>query len=304
MSSKTWKQVKKYRTMYLFLVPAFLTVFFFNYRPMVGIIMAFQEFQLSAGYISSPFVGLENFRRFLSNPDFYRALYNTVALGILSIVVVFPLPIIFALLLNEFKFLKLKRVAQTVSYLPHFVSWIIAASIVIRFLDYNTGMVNNTIAAFGGDRIGFLRDPQYFWQIVIGASIWKGLGWESIIYLSALSGVDPQIYEAAMVDGAGRWKQLTKITLPSIMPTVGLLFVLSVGRLVSSGGLFDTVYNLQNPLVASKAYTLELYSYYQGIIYMRYSYATAITLTQSVIALALVMFSNKVYARLTETSVF
>ena len=298
------KQIAKFKTMYLFLLPALLTLFFFNYRPMVGVIMAFQEFAIKTGYISSPFVGLKNFQAFLTNADFYRALYNTLALGVLSILITFPLPIVFALLLNEMKFPKLKRVTQTISYLPHFISWIIASSIIIRFLDFNTGLVNNLIASFGGDRIGFMREPNYFWAIVLSASVWKGLGWNSIIYLSALAAVDQEIYEAAMVDGAGRWRKLFNITLPSITPTIGLLFVLQVGSLVSTGGLFDTVYNLQNPLVASKAYTIELYSYYQGIIYMRYSYATAITLTQSIIALLMVTAANKIYKRASDTSVF
>ena len=291
--------------MYLFLLPAFVTVFFFAYRPMVGIIMAFQEFSIKGGYLSSPFVGLANFHAFLTHSDFYKSLYNTVALGILSIVIIFPLPILFALLINEMKFPKVKRITQTISYLPHFVSWIIASSIVIRFLDFNTGLVNNIIASLGGTRIGFMRDPKHFWTIILSASVWKELGWESIIYLSAIAGVDQEIYEAAMVDGAGRWKQMTCITIPSIMPTIGLLLVLSVGRLVSSGGLFDTVYNLQNPMVAAKANTIELYAYYQGIVYTRYSYATAITLTQSVISLMLVLLSNKIYGRLNDdTSVF
>jgi putative aldouronate transport system permease protein len=303
--NKTLANVVKYRTLYLFLVPALVTVFFFAYRPMIGLIMAFQEFNMKDGWLSSPFVGLMNFANFLLDADFYRALQNTLALGFLNTVVIFPLPIVFALLLNEIKIMKFKRVSQTVSYLPHFVSWIIVTSLVTRFLDFRTGMVNNLLSSFGMDRIGFMREADFFWLIVIVSSIWKGLGWGSIIYLSALSGVNQELYEAAMVDGAGRWKQMVYITLPSIMPTIGLMFVLAVGGMISTGGLFDAVYNLSNPMVAAKAYTLELYVYYQGIIYMRYGYAQAIYLAQSLIALGMVMGANRIYRRLNDdASVF
>ena len=302
---KTLANAVKYRTLYLFLVPALVTVFFFSYRPMIGLIMAFQEFNMKDGWLNSPFVGLSNFVNFLRDADFYRALLNTLGLGFLNTIVIFPLPIIFALLLNEIKFIKFKRVSQTVSYLPHFVSWIIVTSLVTRFLDYRTGMLNNLLASFGLERIGFMREADYFWTIVIISSIWKGLGWGSIIYLSALSGVNQELYEAARVDGAGRWKQTVYVTLPSIMPTIGLMFILSVGGMISTGGLFDAVYNLSNPMVASKAYTLELYVYYQGIIYLRYGYAQAIYLAQSLIALGMVLGANKIYRRLNDdASVF
>lgn len=190
------------------------------------------------------------------------------------------------------------------SYLPHFISWIVVSTLVIRFLDQDTGLVNNLLSTIGHERVGFMRDPKYFWTIVISVSNWKELGWNSIIYLAALTSVDQELYEAAMVDGAGRFKKLIYITLPSIAPTIGLLLVLNVGALISSGGFFDAVYNLQNPLVAKSAYTLELYAYYKGIAYSRYAYATAITLAQSLIALLMVFGANKVFKKLSGLSAF
>ena len=285
--------------MYLFLLPALLSAIFFSYKPMVGIVMAFQDFDIAKGYMRSPFVGFENFQRFLTNPDFYMALRNTLCLSLLSFVFVFPAPILFALILNEIKWSRFKKVTQTVSYLPHFISWIVAATLIQKLLlDQDMGLVNDIIAAFGGSRIGFMREPMWFWPIVIMGGIWKETGWNSIIYLAALTSIDAELYEAAKVDGAGRFQRLLHVTLPGIAPTIGLLLVLNVGSLINAGANFDAVYNLQNPLVSSTAYILEMYAYYEGITFARYSYATAITLMQSVVTLLMVLGANKIYKKL------
>ncbi len=289
----------KYKSLYLFVLPALITVFLFYYRPMIGIIMAFQDFDIGKGYLGSPYIGLENFKKFLTNPDFYLALKNTLCLSVLSFVFSFPAPIVFALILNELKWARFKKITQTVSYLPHFISWIVAATLIQKLiLDQDMGIVNEIIAAAGGERIGFMREPGWFWPIVVIAGIWKETGWNSIIYLAALSSIELELYEAAKVDGAGRMKRLLYITLPGIAPTVGLLLVLNVGSLISAGGNFDAVYNLQNPLVSSTAYILELYAYYEGIAFARFSYATAITLTQALVALFMVLGANWAYKRL------
>ena len=303
ITKETIKRVKRYKGVYLFLIPASISVIIFNYRPMMGILMAFQNFSIKLGYFRSPFVGLKHFETFLKNPAFYRALGNTLGIGGISFVLSFPIPIIFALLLNELRWIKFKRVSQTVSYLPHFISWIVVSTMVIRLLDNDTGVVNNLIVFFGGARIPFMRLSKYFWGIVIIAHIWKETGWNSIIYLAALSSIDQEMYEASMIDGAGRLKTLWYITLPSIAPTVALLMVLNVGMLINAGGLFDAIYNMQNPMVAEAAYTLEVYSYFEGILYQRYSYAAAITVTQSLIALAMVLLSNSIYKKATGNSV-
>ena len=293
------KKIIRYKNMYLFLLPALLSAIFFSYKPMVGIVMAFQDFDIAKGYMRSPFVGFENFQRFLSNPDFYMALRNTLCLSLLSFVFVFPAPILFALILNEIKWSRFKKVTQTVSYLPHFISWIVAATLIQKLLlDQDMGLVNDIIAAFGGSRIGFMREPMWFWPIVIMGGIWKETGWNSIIYLAALTSIDAELYEAAKVDGAGRFQRLLHVTLPGIAPTIGLLLVLNVGSLINAGANFDAVYNLQNPLVSSTAYILEMYAYYEGITFARYSYATAITLMQSVVTLLMVLGANKIYKKL------
>jgi len=304
--SYTRRRIMQYRGMYLFLIPALVTTFLFRYRPMFGLVMAFQDFSIETGYFSSPFVGLKHFVTFFTNPEFYRSLRNTLGISTLSLVFNFPVPIAFALLLNELKWMKFKRVSQTVSYLPHFISWIVVSTMVVRILDVNLGIVNNVIALLGGTRVPFMREPRYFWQVVIVAYIWKGMGWNSIIYLAALSGVDQEMYEAAMIDGANRLKTLLYITLPAIAPTIALLFVLDVGNLInaSGSGLFDAVYNLQNPLVAERAYIIEMYAYYEGIIYRRYSYAAAVTLLQAVVSLSLVLGANGIYKKVTGNSVY
>ncbi len=306
LRQKKWALVKKHKYLYiLFLTPAVITVILFMYRPMVGIVMAFQDFDISAGgYLSSPFIGFENFKKFLANPRFYQALKNTLGLSIMSLVIVFPLPIIFALLLNDVRNITSKRVIQTITYLPHFISWVVVATMVYKLLDPNMGIINRLRESMGNESIPFMREPKYFWNITIISSIWKELGWSAIIYITAITGIDPQLYEAAVMDGAGRFRMTRSITLPSIAPTIALMFILKVSTIVSAGGLFDAVFNLSNPMVNERSYILEMYSYYEGIMSGKYAYATAITLTQSVVGLILVITANEIYKKLTGKSVF
>ena len=301
-----YQLVLKHKYLYLlFLAPAVITVILFRYRPMIGVIMAFQKFDISAGsYLTSPFVGFANFKQFLTNPRFYQALNNTTGLSLLSLFIVFPLPIVFALLLNEIRILKVKRVVQTITYLPHFISWVVVATMVYRLVDPSTGIIGRILELFGGEAIPFMREPQYFWGITVISSIWKELGWSAIIYIAAIASIDPQLFEAAYMDGANRMRMVWHITLPSIAETIALMFILKVSTLVSSGGLFDAVFNLSNPMVNEKSYTLEMYSYYEGIMAGKYSYATAITLTQAVVGLMLVITANQVYKKATGKSVF
>ena len=301
-----WAIVKKHKYLYLFfLTPAIITALLFQYRPMVGVIMAFQDFDISAGgYLSSPFIGLENFRTFLANPRFYQALKNTLGLSLMSLVIVFPLPIIFALLLNEVRNIAARRIIQTITYLPHFISWVVVATMVYKMVDPGMGIINRMIMSFGREAIPFMREPKFFWNITIISSIWKELGWSAIIYITAITSIDPQLYEAAVMDGAGRLRMIISITIPCIASTIALMFILKVSSLVSSGGLFDAVYNLSNPMVNERSYILEMYSYYEGIMSGKYAYATSITLTQSVVGLFLVVSANEIYKKLTGKSVF
>ena len=298
--------IKKHKYLYLlFLTPAVILTILFHYRPMVGVIMAFQRFDISAGnYLASPFVGFENFRLFLANPRFYQALQNTLGLSLLMLFVVFPLPIVFALLLNEMRHLPSKRVVQTITYLPHFISWVVVATMVYKLLDPTHGIINQIIEMTGRDAVPFMREPSAFWAITIVSSIWKELGWSAIIYIAAITSIDPQLFEAAVMDGVGRFRMVWYITLPSIAETIALMFILRVSTLVSAQHLFDAVFNLSNPMVNERSYTLEMYAYYEGIMSGKYSYATAITLTQSVVGFLLVITANEIYKRLTDKSVF
>jgi len=288
----TWRSIKRNKIFYLFLIPALATVGTFSYPAMYGVVMAFQNFTAGGGYFGSEWVGLEHFRTFLRDPNFYNALRNTLLLNFYAIAFGFPAPIIFALLLNEMRGILFKRVTQTITYLPHFISWVIIAGMIYRMFDTHTGSITALIRFFNnGQNIPILRDPSFFRPMVVAFSIWKGLGWNSIIYLAAISGIDPQLYEAATVDGAGRIRKIWNITLPGIMPTIILLLILTAGS-IAGDGWFDAVFNLQNPYTVSRASTLGYFTYREGIFFQRFSYATAIGLTQAVVAFTLVFSAN------------
>ncbi|MFC4776121.1 ABC transporter permease [Paenibacillus sp. GCM10023252] len=288
---KLWRTLGNYKMLYLFLLPAVLVTFIFNYIPLVGVVMAFQDFNIVQGYFGSPFVGLDNFKNFLDNPDFYTALRNTLAMSFLLIIIGFPVPILFAIMINEMKNKAFKRIAQTLTYLPHFLSWVVISGLIYRMLEEYFGAVNLLLNALGLDKIAFLRDPDYFWGILVSGSIWKDMGWNSIIYLAAMAGIDPALYEAATIDGAGRWKKILYITLPGIAPVIGLLLIFNIGTLVG-GASFDAVYNLHNPLVGEKAMTLDYFVYLEGIRQNNPSLASAVGLTFSLVSFGLVLTAN------------
>ena len=290
------KAIYQNRVMYLFLLPAVITVIVFSYTPMVGILMSFQDYDIVKGLFGSEWVGLEHFKEFLTDEDFWRSLRNTVAMNGLSILIGFPLPIALAILIFSIKDGVFKRVTQTISYLPHFVSWVVVGGLVYKLLDVNTGAVNTLIERLGGEPIAFMREPGWFWAIMILVSIWKELGWNTIVYLAALSGIDAEQYEAALVDGANSRQRLWYITLPNIMPVVGLMLIMTVGNLINASGSasFDAVYNLRNALVAPMSDTLDYYVFAQGIQHNAYSYAAAIGLVQGAISLLLVIGANKI----------
>ena len=284
------KRIYQYRVQYLFLVPAFVAVIIFAYIPMAGVVMSFMDYDILKGPFHSPWVGLEHFQEFLTDPEFWQSLKNTVGINGLSILFGFPLPIIVAIAIFSVKDGPFKRVTQTISYLPHFVSWVVVGGLVYKLLDENTGAINTLIKACGGDAIAFMRDPGWFWPVIIITCIWKELGWNTIIYLAALSGIDSEQYEAALVDGAKSWQRLIYITIPS----VGLMLIMTVGNLINSNGSasFDAVYNLRNALTATSSDTLDYYIFSQGIQHNEYSYAAALGLVQGLVSLVLVMSAN------------
>lgn len=288
------KKIKKYRTMYVFLIPAVALTIVFSYTPMIGVIMAFQNYNPIKGFFGSEFVGIKHFVEFFNDTAFYSALKNTLGINILMIIIGFPLPIVFALMINEIKDGFFKRITQSISYLPHFISWVVIAGMAYRLLEEDFGSINLLIDFLEGEKVAFFREADYFWGILVTLAIWKELGWNAIIYLAALSGIDSQIYEAATVDGAGRFKKLIHITLPGIRPTISLMFILTIGSLATSvGGTgLEAIMNLQNAMVSKSSTTIDYYIYFQGLKMNRMSFAAAVGLSQSIIALVLVFATN------------
>lgn len=301
MKKSKFQIFKKQKMYFLFLLPATVMIIVFNYMPMAGLVMAFQNFRVVDGFFGSEFAGLENFKRFLSDPDFYRALKNTIGISGLTILIGFPAPIFLAILIDDVGKTFFKRIFQTISYLPHFVSWVIVATLVYRMLDFDSGIINYVLNALGAEQVAFMRNADYFWAILIFTVIWKSIGWNSIIYLAAISGIDPQLYDAAMVDGAGKIKRIRHITIPGIAPTVALMFVLSLGTLFTVN--FDAVFNLMNPMVHAKAEVIDTYLYRTGIQMAKYSYATSIGFMQSTISLIIVVVGFKIAKKINDYSI-
>ena len=284
--------------------PGLAALLLFSYLPMFGIVIAFQNFSVATGFFNSPFVGFKNFVSFLTDRKVYASLQNTVSINFLALFINFPAPIIFAILLNELKFGLFKRVTQTISYLPHFISWVIYGGIVIRLLAVDGGLINMVLLKTGlvTDPIFFINDPEYFYGIMIVTSLVKGLGFGSIIYLAAISGVDMEIYEAAIIDGAGRFRRIWHVTIPAIMGTLVIFMIFQISGILNSG--FDQVWVLQNGLNISKSEVLDTYIYKVGIANMRLSYASAVGLTKAVIAMVLVFSTNYLSNKITEKGIF
>lgn len=248
--------------------------------------MAFQDYKPQNGFFGSTFLGLENFKLFLQDADFYTALKNTLGISLLTLLFGFPAPILLALMIDSVKNIYFKKITQTITYLPHFISWVIVASLVYRMLDTDSGIVNLGLKAFGMNSIAFMRNPESFWAILITTSILKEIGWGSIIYLAAISGIDTELYSAAAVDGANKIQRLLHITLPGIAPTIALMFILNLGSLVTVN--FDAVFNLMNAMVLPTADVIDTYVFRTGILLGRFSYSTAIGFSQSVVSFILV----------------
>lgn len=275
----------------------------FNYIPMYGVIIAFKEFNIIHSVSDAPWVGLDQFREFLDDDELPGVVWNTVGMSLFKLVIGFPLPIIFALFLNELRSLRLKKAVQTISYLPHFLSWVILGGILTTWLA-DVGIVNKLLMALGfiHEPISYLAEPGYFWSIVISSDIWKELGWSAIIYLAAIAGVSPEMYEAATIDGAGRFQKMWFVTLPSISSTITILFILAVSGMLTSN--FDQILVLRNSLNESASNVIDVYVYQTGIVSSRFSYSAAVGLIKSIIALLLLLLANSVSKKLNDTSLF
>lgn len=274
----------------------------FNYIPMYGVIIAFKNYDITRTISESPWVGLEHFREFLSDDNFGYVMRNTLGISLLKLMT-FPIPIIFALFLNEVRSLRFKKAIQTISYLPHFLSWVVLGGILATWLS-DVGIVNEMLMALNliDKPITYLAEPKYFWTIVITSDLWKELGWSAIIYIAAITSISPEMYEAARIDGAGRFQQMWYVTLPSIKGTISILFILAVSGVLNSN--FDQILVLRNSLNDSASNVIDYYVYYTGISSGRFSYSAAIGLFKSVIALTLLLIANQVSKKLNDTSLF
>jgi putative aldouronate transport system permease protein len=290
------KELFKNYDLYLLLVPGVIFFFVFCYIPMFGLVVAFKDYNIFKGVFASDWVGLEHFRTMLEIPDFYRIVRNTLLLNVLGLIVGFPAPIILALLLNEVRAKYFKRISQSLLYLPHFMSWVIMGGIILNLLSPKYGIVNATLRFMGMEEIYFMIE-EVWWVITYTlSSVWAGAGWGTIIYLAAMTTIDPSLYEAANIDGAGRWKRMVHITLPGIMPTVVVLLILNVGHMVSIG--VEHPFALQNPVVMNIADVISTYVYSAGIKQGMFGLTTAIGMSQAVINLILVLGANYFAKRL------
>ncbi|MDL4841900.1 ABC transporter permease [Aquibacillus rhizosphaerae] len=298
-----WKRASRQKALILMSFPFVIWLIVFKYIPIGGWLMAFQDYKPQFGMFDQEWVGLQHFKDLFQEPMFYQALENTLGMGILGLVFGTLSAITFALLLNEVRLITFKKLTQTISYLPHFVSWVIGANIVITMLAQE-GVINNILVGLGliDSPIGFMSNPDLFWGIVTVADVWKETGWNAIIYLAAMAGVDPQLYEAAKVDGASRLRQMWHITLPSIRPVIIVLLILSIGNLINIG--FEKQMLLGNNVVADKALVIDLYALDYGIGMFRYSFGTAIGIFKSVISVILILICNQFAKKIGEGRVF
>ncbi|MFJ5759898.1 ABC transporter permease [Neobacillus sp. NPDC093182] len=298
-----WKTFVQQKYLYLMSVPFVLLVIVFNYFPLWGWSMAFQNYKPALSLFQQEWVGFEHFIELFSDERFYRALRNTLGMSVLGLTVGFVMPIIFAVLLNEVRLSIFKRTVQTITYLPHFVSWVVVAGIVTKMLSTDGGVINEMLVSLGilDKPTQFMAEGTYFWGIVVASDIWKEMGWNAIIFLAAISGIDSQLYEAAKVDGAGRLRQIWHVTLPGIRPTILVLLILNIGHLTSIG--FEKQMLLGNNLVVDYAEVLDLYALNYGIGLGRFSYGTAIGIFNSVISIILLFVANGIFKKYSNSSV-
>lgn len=286
------RRLKKYSIFYLFLLPAVITVFLFSYKPLWGIIIAFKDFKAAKGILGSEWVGLQHFRKAFADPNFLRALRNTLVIGALTLVTSFPVTIIFTLLVNEIRNMRFKKVVQTITYLPHFLSWVVVSAFAYQILSPSSGILNTVLV-----KLGVLEKPYYFMMysssflpVYLIVNLWKNTGYSIIVYLAVIAGIDVQLYEAAELDGANRWQKIRYITLPALIPTISVMLILNVGNIISVG--FDPIYNMYNSSVYQTADVISTFVYRKGMLEAKFDYSTAVGLFQNVVSLILVLSSN------------
>ena len=296
-----WKRCLSQKALISMIIPGVLIVFIFNYIPMYGILMAFQKYNVAEGIMGSEWVGLKYFQMFFENPFAWRLIKNTLLLGIYSLLWNFPFPIILALLLDQLPSQKFKRVVQTVSYFPYFISMVVVVGILQEFFA-SDGVINEIRAVLGASEIPFLVDPRYFRSLYIGSGLWQGVGWGSIIYLAALSNVDPQLHEAAIIDGANRWQRVRYISWPTIVPTTTVMLIFAVSGIL--GNDYQKILLLYNESTYEVADVINTYVYREGIAGGRIEYTTAIGLMMNIVSFVLLVLTNQISKTVSENSLW
>lgn len=295
------KDFKRNKYKYLLVLPVMVYFILFHYKPMYGIVIAFQRYRASAGIAGSPWVGFLNFQRFFKDIYFWRILRNTFSISLLTLIFGFPMPILLALLLNEVRIPWFKRTVQTISYMPHFIAVVVVCGLINSFCQTN-GLLNDIVVFFGGERSNLLARKELFYPIYIISGIWQSVGWNSIIYLATLAGIDQEQYDAARVDGAGRLQQLFYITLPGLIPTASMLLVLNMGSILSVG--YEKILLLYQPLTYEVADVISTYVYRKGLIDGDFSFSTAVGLFNSVINVFFLLLANRISKKLGQSGLF
>ncbi|MGI5895260.1 MAG: ABC transporter permease [Candidatus Merdivicinus sp.] len=297
-----WYKYIKYRYLFLMFIPAILYYAIFCYGPLYGIQLAFKDYRFLDGIGGSPWVGLKHFETMFAMNSFKEVFFNTLIISGLKFIFGFPAPILFAILLNEIVHTTYKKVIQTISYLPHFVSWVVLAGIFTQFLSPSVGPINMILKSIGIEPIYFLADPKWFRTVLVVTHVWKSIGWGSIIYLAAITGVNPELHEAATIDGANRFQRIWNVTLPAITPVITIMLIMAVGSLINDD--FDQIFNLYNPAVYRVGDVIGTYVYRKGLVDMEYGFSTAVGLFKNVISFALIILTNAITKRINEYGIW
>lgn len=295
------REIIRCKYLYLIFLIPFIYYIVFQYWPMYGILISFQDYNVVKGISGSPWVGFKHFEKFLFDDYFWKLVRNTLLINVYNLLWGFPAPILLAILLNELRSERFKKIIQNISYLPHFISTVVICGMLVNFLS-SDGMVNQILKQFGKESIQFLMYPQYFRTIYVASGIWQGIGWNSIVYLAALTGIDSEMFEAALIDGANRWHRIRYITLPSIAPTISIMLILNLGKLMNLG--HEKILLLYNGSTYETADVISTYVYRRGLLGNDFSYATAVNLFQAAIGVILVSVSNQISKKIGETSLW
>jgi putative aldouronate transport system permease protein len=300
--NNTRAAIMKHKALYLIALPGILFFIVFKYIPMIGSVIAFQDYNIFKGFWGSQWVGWAQFQKMFQYSDFLRILKNTLLINFYDLIFGFTAPILLALMLNEVRKILAQRIIQTIVYMPHFLSWVIISGVFIGILSPSTGLINTLLNAIGVDSVYFLADESYIRSIIVGSGMWRDTGWGTIIYLAALAGINPQLYEAAEIDGANRWQQTLKITLPTLLPTIMMLLLLQIGNFLDFG--FERVDVFLNPFNRVNGEIFDTYIYKAGLLNNQYSYTTAIGIFKSVVGLVLIVGANFISRRTTGSSLY